>query len=260
MQALVNIIRELPRYLWSGWGAVSAIFLFIALWELGYQQWGDLVLPAPLATFKQVFILLETQNLAEHLQITFYRGGIGILLAAVLGTVLGLIAGNFATAAVISRPIITILTGIPPIAWIVMAMIWFGLSDTTAIFTVTVACFPIVFVGALQGTVTLENQLKVMAESFGTPRWMRFVDVDFPHLFSYLFPSWVSAIGMGWKIVVMSELMSTSDGLGAMLAVSRSMLDTTSALAIVMVLVGILLSVEYLLLYPIRQEVEKWRD
>ena len=55
--------------------------------------------------------------------------------------------------------IVTILVGMPPIAWIVLAMIWFGMSDMTVIFTVVVASFPIIFVGALQGTRTLEGDL-----------------------------------------------------------------------------------------------------
>ena len=63
----------------------------------------------------------------------------------------GLIAGYFITASVMSRPMLTILVGIPPIAWIVLAMIWFVFGDTTVIFTVVVASFPIIFVGSLQG-------------------------------------------------------------------------------------------------------------
>ena len=83
-----------------------------------------------------------------------------------VGTFLGLLAGYFITASVMSRPIVTILVGIPPIAWIVLAMIWFGLGDMTVMFTVVIASFPIVFVGALQGSRTIEGDLKEMMESF----------------------------------------------------------------------------------------------
>ena len=83
-----------------------------------------------------------------------------------------------------SRPIVTILVGMPPIAWIVLAMIWFGMSDTTVIFTVVIASFPIVFVGALQGTRTLEGNLKQMADSFNLPFKMKMFDLYFPHIFS----------------------------------------------------------------------------
>ena len=159
-----------------------------------------------------------------------------------------------------SRPIVTILVGMPPIAWIVLAMIWFGMSDTTVIFTVVIASFPIVFVGALQGTRTLEGNLKQMADSFNLPFKMKMFDLYFPHIFSYIFPAWISALGMAWKIVVMAELLSANDGIGSALAIARSQLDTPTALALVLIMIGSLLLIEYLILEPIKREVEAWRN
>jgi NitT/TauT family transport system permease protein len=150
--------------------------------------------------------------------------------------------------------------GMPPIAWIVLAMIWFGMGDATVIFTVVVASMPIVFIGALQGTRTLEDKYDEMADIFRVPPVMKFFDIYLPHIFSYVFPAWVSALGMAWKIVVMAELLATSDGLGAALATARSQLDTATVLAIVVVMVGLLMIAEYIFLEPIKREVEKWRD
>ncbi len=260
MKAFVNIVADFPRYLWSGWGAVASIFLFMALWEAGYMMYGELVLPSPLMTLSRLLEMVTADGIAEDALITLQRAVWGVLLSVLLGSVLGMSAGLFVTASVMSRPIITILTGMPPIAWIVLAMIWFGMGDQTVVFTVVVACFPIVFVGALQGTRTLEGHLSEMADSFHTPRWMRFTDIYLPHVFSYVFPAWMAALGMSWKIVVMAELLSANDGLGAALAVARSHLDTAGALALVVMLVGSLLIIEYLLMEPIKREVEQWRD
>ena len=260
MKALFNIVRDFPRYLWSGWGAVASIFLFIALWEAGHQLYGDLILPSPKETFLRMGQMLATEGMWQEMQITVRRAIWGFLISVVVGSVLGLVAGLFVTASIMSRPLVTILMGMPPIAWIVLAMIWFGMGDETVVFTVVVASFPIVFVGALQGTRTLEGHLKEMAESFNTPLWMKFTDIYFPHIFSYVFPAWIAALGMSWKIVVMAELLSTSDGIGAALAVTRSQLDTAGALALVVMLVGSLLLIEYLLMEPIKREIEQWRD
>lgn len=259
MKALINILRDFPRYLWSGWGAIASIFLFIALWEFGHQLYGDLVLPAPLDTFARLQQMLADENMWVDMQITVQRALWGFLFSVITGSVLGMTAGLFVTASIMSRPLITILMGMPPIAWIVLAMIWFGMSNMTVIFTVVVASFPIVFIGALQGTRTLEGNLKEMADSFNTPRLMKFTDIYFPHVFSYVFPSWIAALGMSWKIVVMAELLSTPDGIGAALAVTRSQLDTAGALALVVMLVATLLLIEYLLMEPIKREVEQWR-
>ena len=259
MKFIFKILKDFPSYLWSGWGAVASILLFFAVWDLGYQVYGELVLPSPLETFSTLYSMLNSQSILVDAKITIYRAFFGFSIAILFGSLLGLIAGLFATASMMSRPIVTILVGMPPIAWIVLAMIWFGMGDFTVIFTVVVASFPIVFVGALQGTRTLEGDLKEMGESFKLPLHVKFFDIYFPHIFSYIFPAWVSALGMAWKIVVMAELLSTSDGIGASLAVARSHLDTPTALALVVIMISSMMFIEYIILEPIKREVELWR-
>ncbi len=260
MKFALKILKDFPAYLWSGWGAVASIFLFIATWDMGNQLYGDLVLPSPLETFQTLMMMLEDEDVLYEINITMYRASVGFGISLVLGSLLGLLAGFFATTSMMSRPIVTILVGMPPIAWIVLAMIWFGMGDTTVIFTVVISSFPIIFVGALQGARTLEDELKEMAESFKLPWHMKFFDVYFPHIFSYVFPAWVSGLGMSWKIVIMAELLATSDGIGASLAVARSQLDTPTALAIVVIMIASLMFLEYIILEPIKREVELWRD
>jgi len=256
----LKILKDFPAYLWSGWGAIASIFLFIATWDMGNQIYGDLVLPSPLETFQTLTLMLQDPEVITEINTTLYRASIGFGLSLLIGSALGLLAGFFVTASMMSRPIVTILVGMPPIAWIVLAMIWFGMGDETVIFTVIVASFPIIFVGALQGTRTLDGDLKEMARSFNLPWYMKFFDVYFPHIFSYVFPAWVSGLGMAWKIVIMAELLATSDGIGASLAVARSQLDTPTALSIVVIMIASLMFIEYIILEPIKREVELWRN
>ena len=70
-------------------------------------------------------------------------------------------------------------------------------------------------------------------------------------VFSYLFPAWITALGTSWKVVVMAELLASSDGVGAALAVSRSHLDTSTTLAWICAVVSILLAGEYLALFTL---------
>lgn len=260
MKYLLKILKDFPVYLWSGWSSISSILLFFALWDFGNQLYGNLVLPSPKETIQTLFYMINEQKVIEDIFITIKRALFGFFISLFLGSLLGLFAGLFVTASIMSRPIVTILVGMPPIAWIVLAMIWFGMSDTTVIFTVVIASFPIVFVGALEGTRTLEGNLKQMADSFNLPFKMKIFDLYFPHIFSYIFPAWISALGMAWKIVVMAELLSANDGIGSALAIARSQLDTPTALALVFIMIGSLLLIEYLILEPIKREVEAWRD
>ncbi|HWK55484.1 MAG TPA: ABC transporter permease subunit, partial [Hyphomicrobiales bacterium] len=217
-------------YLWSGWGAVASLLLFCALWEYGAHVYGDLVLPGPVATFRQLTHMFDSGQALPELLVSARRALYGLGLALATGTLLGLIAGRSLTAAMFSRPLATLLLGMPPIAWLVLAMLWFGMGDGTVVFTVLVACFPIVFLGAMQGARTLDNKLKDVARAYRLPRRMLLSDVYLPHLASYLFPAWITALGTSWKVVVMAELLTTVDGVGAALAVSRAQLDTATSL------------------------------
>ena len=128
------------------------------------------------------------------------------------------------------------------------------------VFTVFIAYFPVVFASALQGTRTLDLQLRDMARAYRLPWGMALREVYGPHVLSYLFPAWVTALGSAWKVAVMAELLASTDGVGAALAASRSQLDTATTLGWISAVVGCLLVVEYGFLEPLKREVERWRQ
>lgn len=260
MSLLRAWLGGIPAYLWSGWGAVASLFLLFAAWEGASAVYGALILPDPATVFATLAGLIESGAAWPELAVTARRALTGLALAIAAGSVLGMLAGVSLTASMMARPLVTVLLGTPPIAWLVLAMLWFGASDGTPVFTVFVACFPVIFVGALQGTRTLDSHLKDMATVFRLPARMKLFDLYLPHVASYLFPAWITALGTAWKVVVMAELLSSADGVGAALAVSRSHLDTAATLAWISAVVGSLLAVEYLLLEPIKRELERWRQ
>lgn len=260
MNPLRSVLRGLPAYAWSGWGAAASLLIALAAWEAVSVVTGPLVLPDPRAAFAALADLVARGEAWRELAITTRRALAGFALSLAAGSALGLAAGLSATASTMARPIVTVLMGTPPIAWLVLALLWFGAGDGTPVFTVFIASFPIVFVGALQGARTLDNQLRSMADAFRLPFRMRLLDVTLPHVASYLFPAWITALGMSWKVVVMAELLATQDGGGAALAVTRSHLDTAATLAWIVALLAVLLAAEYLVLEPLKREVERWRD
>lgn len=259
MNAAVRWLAALPAYLWSGWGALASLLLCLALWEWAAGFYGELILPDPRTAFATLAGLLADGSAWPELLVTARRALLGFALALAAGSALGLLAGLSMTAAMMARPVVTVLIGTPPIAWLVLALLWFGAGDGTPVFTVFVAAFPVIFVGALQGARTVDGQLAELAAVYRLPPLMRLADVYLPHVLSYLFPAWITALGIAWKVVVMAELLATSDGVGAALAVTRSHLDTAATLAWILAVVGLLLAVEYLLLEPIKREVERWR-
>ncbi|WP_022964130.1 ABC transporter permease [Halopseudomonas pelagia] len=259
LETVFDGARAALSYLWSGWGALASLLLFAAVWELAAQVYGPLVLPGPLATLTQLVVMFEDGIVQPQLIISARRTLYGLSAALLAGSLLGLLAGRSLTAAMLSRPLVTLLLGMPPIAWLVLAMLWFGMGDATPVFTVFIACFPIVFAAAMQGARTLDNQLQKVARAYRLPWRMLLTDLYVPHVTSYMVPAWVTALGTSWKVVVMAELLSTTDGVGAALAVSRAQLDTATSLAWIVAVLALLLGAEYLLLEPLKRRVERWR-
>lgn len=261
MRLIAQWLTRLPAYFWSGWGAIASLLLLMAAWDALARHFGSLVLPSPHETAQAARALLgDGGDWLRQLGITARRAFAGLGLALLLGSVAGVLLGSSLTASMMARPWVTVLMGTPPIAWLVMAMLWFGTGDGTPVFTVFVACLPVVFIGALQGTRTLDLHLKDMARAYRLPWRMRLLDVYLPHVAAYLFPAWITALGSSWKVAVMAELLATSDGVGAALAVTRSHLDMGASLAWICAVVGILLLLEYGVLEPIKRELERWRE
>jgi NitT/TauT family transport system permease protein len=244
LRLLGRVLSGLPAYLWSGWGAGASLLLLLATWEAVAALCDPLILPDPLTAFAALWAQVQQGAAEPALWVTARRAFMGLALALGVGSVLGLLAGLSVTASVLSRPLVTVLLGTPPIAWLVLAMLWFGMSDGTPVFTVFIACFPVVFASALQGTRTLDLQLRDMARAY-LPLGMALREVYGPHVLSYLFPAWVTALGSAWKVAVMAELLASTDGVGAALAASRSQLDTATTLGWISAVVGCLLVVEY---------------
>ena len=153
----------------------------------------------------------------------------------------------------------TVLLGIPPIAWIVLAMIWFGGTDATVRVVILVSALPIVFAGAAEGIANRDRGLDDMARAYGAGPLRRFLDSGLQQAWTALFPALILALGIAFKVAVMAELLANAGGIGGALADARVQLDIAQALAWVAIAVILLITVEYTLVQPVRGEVERWR-
>jgi NitT/TauT family transport system permease protein len=258
--ALRHRLGRLGRFVWSGWAGLAALALLAAVWQVGHEAYGGFILPAPLATLAAAANLLELPAAWATAFQTALRAVEGFARAAAIGAAAGLAAGYSPAALRLARPLITVLLGVPPIAWIVLAMIWFGSTDGTVITTVVVAATPLVFVGAAEGVVTRDRGLDDMARAFGASPVARLATLGLRHVSAHLFPALAVALGTAFKVAVMAELLANVGGVGGALASARANLDVEAALAWVLIAVAALIAVEYGLIHPVRAELERWRD
>lgn len=247
--------RRPGRWLWS----VAGIAAFALLWQIGHLVHGDLVLPSPAATLAALWRLLLGGRLLPAVAITAGNALGGFAAATALGLAAGALAGLLRPLEDMLRPISTILIGVPAIAWVVLALLWFGGGGLAATFTVAVTTAPIVFSAAAEGVRSLDGGLRMMARAFRVPIATLIADVYVPHMLSYLIPALASALGLAWKVAVMAELLAGAGGIGDGLATARAEVDTAATMAWVSAVVALLLIVEGLMLAPLRRRAELWR-
>ncbi len=253
-------LGRLGRFIWSAWAGLAGLAVFAALWQAGHERYGDFILPSPLATMAASWRLLAGGSAWVLLQITVERALAGFGLAVIVGVGTGLAAGYSPATLRLLRPILTVILGVPPIAWIVLAMIWFGNSDATVAMTIVVAATPVVFVGAVEGVVSRDRGLDAMARVFGASAAQRFRQVAARQIAAHVLPAMVLALGSAFKVAVMAELLANAGGIGGALARARAMLDIELALAWISLSVIALVAVEYGLIRPIQAELDRWRD
>lgn len=250
---------RLGRFLWSGWAGLSGLCVFAAGWQIGHETYGSFVLPSPAETTHAMEPLLADAESWELLGMTAGRALLGFSVAAGIGTLAGTLAGSHPALMRLARPQITLLLGVPPIAWIVLLMIWFGNGTGTVVTTAATACLPIVFLGAAEGIAGRDRGLDDMARAVGAGPLARFFRISLRQMLHSVFPPLVMALGTAFKAAIMAELLANAGGVGEQLAVARANLDVAGALAWILLSIVALIAVEYGLLQPLQAEFETWR-
>lgn len=258
--ALLDRLARLGLFLWSGWVGLAGISVFFAIWQFGHEAYGDFILPSPITTLQATWQLMQSGETWRLAAATFVRAFQGFMLTALIGGLLGLAVGYSFAAMRLARPLLTIIIGIPPIAWIVLAMIWFGSGRGTVLTTILVAAIPLVFANVAEAVATRDRSLEDMAKAFGAGPFQRVSTVVMRQVAGHYFPALAIALGTSFKVSVMAELLANIDGIGLALAMSRANLEVAQSIAWVVFIVAAIIIVEYGLVHPVRAELERWRQ
>jgi NitT/TauT family transport system permease protein len=241
-------------------GGAPGVVLLIAAWQAINLVWGPFVLPSPWDSARAFVRLAGDGTLAIAALETALSAIGGFLAGTAIGLALGLAGGLSETVGRGLAPAVTLILGVPPIAWVVLSLLWFGSDGGGPAMTAALTIFPIVFAATVQGVRTADHALADMARAFGAGVAVGFLDVRLPQLLSHLFPALATAHGIAWKATVMAEVMGSGRGLGGALATARATLDLPAAMAVIGAAALLLLALDGLVLAPLRRRGERWRD
>lgn len=181
---------------------------------------------------------------------------IGFLIASIIGILLGLILGSTQKFKFIVK-IIEILRPIPPIAWIPIAIIIFGLGNTSAYFIVFLGAFFPIFTNTYFGALSLPLIYKNISSSFEISRSTYFFKILLFNALPNIFTGLKIGIGMAWMSVIAAELIGSQSGLGYFIQLNRLLLRTDNIL-IGMITIGFIGNLLQNLIELIRKKSIYW--
>jgi NitT/TauT family transport system permease protein len=216
----------------------------LLVWQLVHVRTGPLVLPSPLVVAARVRELLSAPGTLAALATTMADALGGLFVGGAVGFAAGTLAGASRPLGAALRPVASIVLGVPQIAWVVLALLWFGPQGLAPGFTVAATTLPLLFIGAYHGMRARDPALAEMAEVFALPAMQRFADITAPQIGLHLRAAFAGALGMSFKVAVMAEVLSGGVGVGGEIATARAYLETDLVLAWIVLTVALLLAIE----------------
>ena len=218
----------------------------LGVWHLAVVWSQSLVFPTPLEVVEGTVELAGKGVLDKYIVSSLFRVLWSFLLAVFVGVPLGLALGWSARAAQALNPLLQLLRPISPIAWIPLAILWFGLTEAAPMFLIFLASvFPIT-VAAMASVQNIQLNYVRAARNFGLTRLQLFVHVILPATLPQILTGLRIALGIAWLVVVAAEMVVVnpkSGGLGYLILDSRSAgrYDLVVAGMVIIGVIGLLL-------------------
>ncbi|MBW8756311.1 MAG: ABC transporter permease [Burkholderiales bacterium] len=230
---------------WNGWPArvippMLVIAAIVALWWWLVARDESAIFPTPWAVVAGAWELVQDGTLFEHIGASLMRVGIGFGLALLVAVPLGLWMGWVTPAYRTLNPVFQMLRPISPIAWIPLAILWFGVGNLSPVFLIFISSvFPMI-VQTISGVHTIERRYLRAAANFGVPRGVLFRQVVIPAVLPEVIVGMRIGIGVAWLVVVAAEMIALHSGLGYLIMDSRNAGNRYDLVVASMVIIGLI--------------------
>ena len=212
--------RRVPDVAYSVGAIVALLLLWFALSHSSLIKPGYLPTPELLwQTFVEIVSDgYQGQPLWQHIRISLFRTLSGFLAGVVVGVPLGLLTGYSRRAGAIVSPIMAFIRPIPPIAFIPMTVLYFGLGEVGKIVLIFFVSFNYVQANAHAGAASFPIAYRRASESLGLTPSQTFCRIVLPGALPQIFTGLKVALALSWAVVVAAELVGAQSGLGFMIS------------------------------------------
>jgi len=220
--------------------SVAVIAGVVVIWWAAVVATKSVIFPTPWAVLQGTLELARDGTLWEHIGSSLFRVGVGFGIAVALAIPLGLWMGWVRGAFVTLNPVFQIMRPISPIAWIPIAILWFGVGEASPIYLIFIASvFPMI-VQTIAGVHTIEKRYLRAAENFGVSRYTLFSKVVIPAVLPQIIVGMRIGLGVAWLVVVAAEMIALRSGLGFLIIDSRNAGNRYDLVIAGMIIIGLI--------------------
>jgi NitT/TauT family transport system permease protein len=233
--------------------------LGLIAWSLLSDRYGAYLFPSPAKVVSALASIASSGQLWLHVGASLYRIGLGFGAAVLASILAGLLVARLPVARLVVRDLTAILNSTSVFVWLVLALIWFGLSNAGPIFTTFMIVLPVMLSNVAEGIDSVDRKLVEMAQAYRLSDLDRFRHVTLPSVIPYLVAGMKVSFALGLRVSVVAELFGVSTGIGYMMNFSRDTLRTDLVFAWALVLVAVMVLAEQLVFEPLARRATRWR-
>ena len=233
----------------------------IVVWQIIAMSdlWPDNVFPSPYEIAEDLAYGAADASLFYGIGTSIWRLLVGLAIAIGGGIVLGIFMARVEAVNQTVGSLVLGLQSIPSVAWVPLAILWFGLTDGGIIFVTAVGAIFAVTINTYTGVKNIDPHFIEAARNMGAKGSQLITAVLIPAAFPYMISGFKQGWAFAWRGVIGAEILFSFLGLGFLLNAGRSLNDVSQVIAIMLVIMGIGLAVDGVVFQKIENRVmSRW--
>jgi NitT/TauT family transport system permease protein len=231
----------------------------LVAWSLLSWRYGAYVLPSPRAVLVGLGEVVRSGEVWKHTAASLSRIVVGFGAAVVVSVAMGLGAFLWRPVRTVVHDLVTVLNATSVFVWIVISLIWFGLSTWAPIFTTFMITLPVVASNLVEGVAGVDRRLLEMSDVYRLSGRRKFTAIVVPSIVPYLIAGMKVGFGLALKVSVIAEIFGVTSGIGYIMNYSREILATQMVFVWALVMIVIMMLTDKLLFDAASRRLTRWR-
>ena len=240
---------------------IAFYVLIVVVWQGidSAEIWPDNIFPSPIDVGEDLLYGISDGSLFYGIATSMWRLVIGLAIAISGGMLLGIFMARVETVNQTIGSLVLGLQSIPSVAWVPLAILWFGLSDYGIIFVTAIGAIFAVTINTYTGVKNIDPSFIEAAKNMGAKGSQLITTILIPAAFPYMITGFKQGWAFAWRGVIGAELLFSFLGLGFLLNVGRQLNDVSQVIAMMLVIMGIGILIDGFIFKKLEDKVmTKW--